>query len=232
MQKQHTKKQKMTSRRAVAPVIATLLLVAIAVVGGSIIFVFSQGFFSQAQVSGAPQIESLELVGYDAGDVNELILHDGLCSGGTDPAAFPCGAAALHDQDGINGLEAGERVAVYVQNQSAQDVTLQEVSIAGVVYTYFPMGAFPANNLAVYTAAPVNDAATETFYYQIVDNGLIGATAEGKDGATPILSAGDEVTIVLKIKSAIQQGRDAQFKMETANGAIFVGTIIAGQNSG
>jgi len=32
-------------RRGVAPVIATLLLVAIAVVGGSIIFVFAQGFF-------------------------------------------------------------------------------------------------------------------------------------------------------------------------------------------
>jgi len=49
---------KLTSRRAVAPVIATLLLVAIAVVGGSIVFVFSQGFFSSAQISGAPQIES------------------------------------------------------------------------------------------------------------------------------------------------------------------------------
>jgi len=34
-----TSKQKMTSRRAVAPIIATLLLVAIAVVGGSIVFV-------------------------------------------------------------------------------------------------------------------------------------------------------------------------------------------------
>ena len=34
----------------VAPIIATLLLVAIAVVGGSIIFVFSQGFFASAGV--------------------------------------------------------------------------------------------------------------------------------------------------------------------------------------
>ena len=77
MQQLQTKNQKMTSRRAVAPVIATLLLVAIAVVGGSIIFVFSQGFFSSAQVSGAPQIESIEIVGYDASDVIVLTLHDG-----------------------------------------------------------------------------------------------------------------------------------------------------------
>ena len=61
-----SKQNKLTSRRAVAPVIATLLLVAIAVVGGSIVFVFSQGFFSSAQISGAPQIESMQIVGYDA----------------------------------------------------------------------------------------------------------------------------------------------------------------------
>ena len=64
-----SKRNKLTSRRAVAPVIATLLLVAIAVVGGSIVFVFSQGFFSSAQISGAPQIESLQITGYDARDV-------------------------------------------------------------------------------------------------------------------------------------------------------------------
>lgn len=39
-------------RRGVAPVIATLLLVAIAVVGGSIIFVFAQGFFLIDKLAG------------------------------------------------------------------------------------------------------------------------------------------------------------------------------------
>ena len=72
---------KITSRRAVAPVIATLLLVAIAVVGGSIVFVFSQGFFSSAQISGSPNIESLKITGYDATDGTTLQLHNGLDSG-------------------------------------------------------------------------------------------------------------------------------------------------------
>ena len=139
MQKLQQKNKKTTSKRAVAPVIATLLLVAIAVVGGSIIFVFSQGFFSSAQVSGAPQIESLEIVGYDMQDVDELTLHDGLCTSGTDPAAAGCGGTAF-DQNGTVGLEAGERIAVYLQNQSAQSVTLTELSVAGVVYTYSQSG--------------------------------------------------------------------------------------------
>ena len=77
MTKLQSKQNKLTSRRAVAPVIATLLLVAIAVVGGSIVFVFSQGFFSSAQISGAPTIESLQINGYDATDVTNLELHDG-----------------------------------------------------------------------------------------------------------------------------------------------------------
>ena len=47
-------KELKSNHRAVAPVIATLLMVAIAVVGGTIIFVFSQGFFSSSQISGRP----------------------------------------------------------------------------------------------------------------------------------------------------------------------------------
>ena len=87
----------MTSRRAVAPVIATLLLVAIAVVGGSIVFVFSQGFFSSAQISGSPNIESLKIVGYDATDGPVLQIHDGLESGVDDFGILICGSG-----NGIN----------------------------------------------------------------------------------------------------------------------------------
>jgi len=70
-------KERLTNRRAVAPVIATLLMVAIAVVGGTIIFVFAQGFFSQAQISGTPSIESVKIIGYDARDISALRAHDG-----------------------------------------------------------------------------------------------------------------------------------------------------------
>ena len=105
MTKLHTKNSKLVSRRAVAPVIATLLLVASAVVGGSIIFVFSQGFFSSAQISGSPQIESLEITGYDASDVQTVQVHDGLCTA-------DCSIGTDWDGASNNGLVAGERIAV------------------------------------------------------------------------------------------------------------------------
>ena len=206
MQKLHTKHRQTTSRRAVAPVIATLLLVAIAVVGGSIIFVFSQGFFSSAQVSGSPQIESVEIVGYDASDVVTLTLHDGLPSGVVDGAVN-------------NAIDLGERIAIYVQNQSAQKVTISELRVAGSEYFYNQ-----TNPLA-------NNAADEGAYF-VVLRGIPLSPAEGSLAIVGELEAGQEATIIVDLLGGISQGRDAQFKITTANGAIFVGTIIAGQQSG
>ena len=225
MQKLQHKNKTMTSRRAVAPVIATLLLVAIAVVGGSIIFVFSQGFFSSAQVSGAPQIESVEFVGYDASDAVELILHDGFCTNGGLASTTPCTTAAF---DGLaaNGLIAGERVAVYLQNQSAQRVTLSEVRLAGTEYTYEDPA--PVSPLAPAAMDPAVEGE-----FLIVGNGDAGAGASVvKEDAQAILEPGEEVTLLLKLTIPLSEGRDAQVKITTANGAVFVGTIIAGQQSG
>ena len=61
--------QKLTliKRRAVSPIIATLLLVAIAVVGGAIIFSFSQGYFASTQLSGPPAVDLINVLGYEIG---------------------------------------------------------------------------------------------------------------------------------------------------------------------
>jgi flagellin-like protein len=215
MTKLHTKNRQMASRRAVAPVIATLLLVAIAVVGGSIIFVFSQGFFSSAQISGQPQVESIEFVGYDASDVEVLTLHDGVFSDGD-------GTTATFDGAQDDAIASGERIAVYVQNQSAQKVTLTEVRLAGTEYFY---------NTTAGLILPPNDDASDGAYWVVTR----GDTTDGgilSDGIVGELEAGQEATIVIDLLGGIQQGRDAQFKITTANGNIFVGTIVASQQSG
>ena len=216
MTKLQSKQNKLTSRRAVAPVIATLLLVAIAVVGGSIVFVFSQGFFSSAQISGAPQIESLQINGYDATDVTNLQLHDGsLIEQSAVPAVFS-GVAN-------NGLLTGERVAIYVTNQGVSQAALTEVRFAGSVYTYA-------------TAATLDDFAANTFLdaqeFAIIEKGVANAVAEVSQSPTAIIQPGQQATILLELEQDVQFGRDAQFKLTTANGAVFVGTVVAGQQSG
>ena len=200
-----SKQQKMTSRRAVAPIIATLLLVAIAVVGGSIIFVFSQGFFSAAQVSGSPNIESLKFTGYDASDGSSLSLHDG-------------GNSTSSGNTSGNGLNSGEEIAVYVQNNSVQKITLNELRFGGSVYS-FTSGATDA--------ALITDG---NFMIATKSNSGVGATTVAATSAE--IQPGQQVSVILQLSDDVKAGRDVQVKMTTGNGAVFVGTVIAGQQSG
>ena len=207
----------MTSRRAVAPIIATLLLVAIAVVGGSIIFVFSQGFFSSAQVSGAPQIESLRITGYDARDSAALTLHDALDSGVAEGVSN-------------NGLAQGERVAIYLQNNSVQKVTLNEIRLAGTVYSFIP-GTGPNPVLDAFGGAgALASSAVPGFMIATNSNGVAAATVLSTTAAE--LQPGQQATVIIELDENIKTGRDTQFKITTSNGAVFVGTVIAGQQSG
>ena len=209
----------MTSRRAVAPVIATLLLVAIAVVGGSIVFVFSQGFFSSAQISGAPQIESLQITGYDATDVDNLQLHDG----GLVDQQTPVTVFSGNPND---ELLTGERIAVYVVNQGVGQAALTEVRFAGAVYTYEPGLAA----LETFDIGASEILAAQEFH--IVNRGIATGLPELSQAPTAILEPGQQATILLELQQDVQFGRDAQFKLTTAQGAVFVGTVVAGQQSG
>jgi len=191
-------------------------LVAIAVVGGSIVFVFSQGFFSSAQISGAPQIESLQINGYDATDVTNLQLHDGsLIEQSAVPAVFS-GIAS-------NGLLTGERVAVYVTNHGVSQASLTEVRFAGSIYTYA-------------TAVTLDDFAANTWLdaqeFAIINKGIAAGVADVSQSPIATIQPGQQATILLELEQDVQFGRDAQFKLTTANGAVFVGTVVAGQQSG
>jgi len=210
-------KYKLTSRRAVAPVIATLLLVAIAVVGGSIVFVFSQGFFSSAQISGSPNIESLKITGYDATDGAALQLHNGLDSGVVQGVVD-------------NTLAPGERVGVYVQNNSVQKVTLSEIRFAGSVYTFVPGLAAPFNQIDPYLSLGPLGSSTAGYMIATTGDGILAADVV--DAISAEIEPGQQVTVIMQLDENIKIGRDAQFKLSTGNGAVFVGTVISGQQSG
>ncbi len=203
MTKLHT--TKLTSRRAVAPVIATLLLVAIAVVGGSIIFVFSQGFFSSAQISGSPQIESIKILGYDATDGNSTQFHDGITGNVTSGA------------DDSTGLKATEYVTVYLKNDSVNKITLSEIKLAGESYKYVDLGG---NDLPNYTSGLAILGNPEfTLVQQGFDGSNHGMTI---DSSAPELQPGQQLTMIMALEKDIKSGRDLQFRLTTANGAVFV----------
>ena len=192
-----------STHRAVAEVIATLLLVAIAVVGGSIIFVFSQEFFNQSQISGTPQIELVKILGYDARDVTNLEAHDGQTM------------SVVSSDPNTPGKNVGERIIVYVKNDSVQQILFSEVRLGGTVYQYNTVDPIP-----VFTAGTGGN-------YGILNNSTHMTT--DPIGIDP---AGKTVGIIFELNDNFPIGRDTQFKLTTTNGGVLIGTVVMGQNAG
>ena len=209
-------KELKSSHKAVAPVIATLLMVAIAVVGGTIIFVFSQGFFSSSQISGVPQIEAVKILGYDARAVTNLQMHD------TNDMFQTSG-------DGDSNVEIEERVAVYVTNDSVQKIVLGEISFAGYIYEFKNVSQNPAG-LGLYTEPDIGPGLNLGNY--TVLTGTDPLFDELLNEGAGEIKPGETVTIILDLEADQRIGRSGQFKLTTSNGNVFVGTVAVGQQSG
>ena len=198
--------RKYLNRRGVAPVIATLLLVAIAVTGGTIVFIFSQNFMSYAQVSGYPSIEVMKFVGYDARDTDALITHDG--------SVLPVGTGGLADAV----KRQDERIAVYLQNNSVK-VKIVELRFAGDLYNF--TGSEPSLDAYTGTAPAQGEF--------VILSDTTGNLLQSSSG---FIQPGQIATIILDIEDPIKIGRDAQIQILSSNGAVFVHTINIGQQSG
>jgi flagellin-like protein len=206
-------------RRGIAPVIATLLLVAIAVVGGSMIFVFAQGFFAESQVSGSPTIEFIKIVGYDAQDAEQVKAHDGI-------EILP--PSCCGESDGVKSVS--ERITIYLQNNSVDQVFISEIRISGIVYDF-----------TTYTVIP-SPFGIGTWYHPLAKpqqgEYVILTGHDGTPGGdllenpAPTIQPGEIITILADLDKSYNTSRDAQFKLTTTNGAVFVSTIVIGQDSG
>ncbi len=214
MQNPHRKNIQLTSRRADATVIATLLLVAIAVVGGSILFGFTQGFFATAQVTGGPTIQLIQIVGYDARDVQQVKAHDGI---NIESQGNCCGTP-----DGIKNID--ERISIYLKNNSVEQVLLSEIRIAGSVYNYTTTSSGIKNwnggsapHPGEYVILTGHDGYSDGDILQDLD---------------PSMQPGEIITILVDLDKSFQTSRDAQFQVITTEGALFVSTIAMGQDKG
>ncbi len=213
MQNQHKKNIQMTSRRADATIIATLLLVAIAVVGGSILFGFSQGFFATAQITGGPTIQLIQIVGYDARDVQQVKAHDGI---DIDSIGKCCGTP-----DGLNNID--ERISIYLKNNGVEQVFLSEIRFAGFVYNYTTTTGIENWN---------GGTAPQPGEYVILTGHDGNSGGDVLQGFVPSMQPGEIITILVDLDRPFQTGRDAQFQLITTDGALFASTIIMGQDKG
>ncbi len=207
----------MIEKREFSPGFVIALLVIVAALGGGINFMLTQGYLNSVQASGLSGIETILFLGYDATDSDTLVYHDDYLSNSQ---------PYWHGNRSPDGINHGERIGVYVQNNSVKKITFSKISLAGIVYSFQDMG--PNYKMTPYSMdAPLNNKE-----YTIVINGNLNSPADTIVGKIPELKPGQKATIILELEQTINKNRDMHFKIITEEGAIFVYTVVSGQRSG
>jgi len=208
------KTKRMIVRREFSPAFVIVMLVTVAALGGGINLILSQGYINSVQASNLSGIETILFLGYDATDSDTLLYHDGYLSNSQ---------PYWHGNRSPDGINHGERIGVYVQNNSAKSVTFSEISLANIVYSFQDME--PNYKMTPYSLdAPLNNKE-----YTIVINGNLNSPADTIVGNMPELKPGQKATIILELDQSIKQDRDMHFEITTEKGNVFVYTVISGQ---
>jgi len=184
-------------RRGVSPIIATLLLVAITIVGGSIVFYSSLENLATSQISGTIPIESISILGYDARDAPQFKVHDG--------------GNVLEANSGGNGngmCEQDERMSFYFKNESNNEIHLAELRFGGTIYTYANTDTL--DSFGVESGIPGGTYDVWLSREGVNDVMLTDSRA--------VIESGDSATIVFALDKDYKLGRDTQLKLTTTNG--------------
>ncbi len=190
-----------SKHRAVAPIIATLGLILIVIVGGSMTMVYTNEFMNTTKVIWAYPIESAKVLGYDARDKTELQIHNGLYT-----ASNTAGIS--------NGyLDQSERIGIYVQNDSVSNILIKELRFAGTVYEFsdaFELDSYELN---------MSPAKGEYVILSRAPDKLISSNI-------PELKGGQAATIILGLDSGFKTGRSVQFKITTSYDYVIVVNLM------
>ena len=190
-----------SSHRALAPIIATLGLILIAITGGTMTMVYTNEFMNTNKVIWAYPIESAKVLGYDARDKTELQVHNGLST-----ASNTAGISDGH-------LDQSERIGVYVQNDSVSDILIKELRFAGKVYEFsdaFELDSYESN---------MSPAKGEYVILSRAPDKLITSNI-------PEFKGGQAATIILGLDSSFQTGRSVQFKITTSYDYVIVVNLM------
>lgn len=202
------------SRKAVAPIIATLLMIAISVIGGVMIYVFTQGFFGNNSITASPYMDAVTMPGYD---MQEIPLLVGIKSHeGTNLVGF--------GDAGLAGMSDDEEGAIYIRNIGQKPYTITKLEVNGASLVFIgntnPLTQ-PAHG--EYTVITVPDAKTP----------LAGTTHQptqtilpGQEGT--LLVSFDDGTGASGIDNTAANGRTIPVKITSATGSVYNFNVVIG----
>jgi len=192
---------KCRTRRAVAPIIATLLMIAIAVVGGVMIYVFTQGFFSSTTTTGIAS-DTIIMTGYDA---REPTMTD----------HFGESITEAIDTSTSDGKLEDEIVALYLKNSGPNEASIAKLEVNGLTFV-------------VDSTTDLSVALTAAGKYSVLHQATPGGTQT--IGGTS-LSAGEEVTVLLSMHADTEtlSGRTISTEITTGTGSTFTYGAVVGQ---
>jgi len=200
------------SRKAVAPIIATLLMIAIAVVGGVMIYVFTQGFFGNSSISTSPSVDTITMSGYD---MRGIAAATGVTSHeGTNQPGFGDLAVA--------GMQDDEEGAIYIKNQGQKAYTISKLEVNGATLVFIGNAAAQptAGQYAVITVPNTNTALAGTAH-QVAQTVL-----PGQEGT--LLVSFDDGTGASLVDNRAADGRTIAVKITSANGSVYNFNVVIG----
>ncbi|MGQ0795980.1 MAG: archaellin/type IV pilin N-terminal domain-containing protein [Nitrosopumilaceae archaeon] len=197
------------SRRAVAPIIATLLLIAIAVIGGVMIYVFTQGFFGDSSISRSPSADTISLSGYD---MREIPAATGIEQHENTPVVGMGDAGAA-------GMANNEEGALFIRNLGENSYTISKLEVNGRLLTFDGTGVLTGGEWGMIT---VPDTATTT-------------AGVAFQGAATIL-AGETGTLVVSFDgdgaggndNNAAAGRTIPVKITSSSGSVYNFNVVTG----
>jgi len=187
------------SHHGIAGIIVSLILIAVAVVGGISVFMFTQGFMSEAPVT-APTPTALLITGSNATDATDITTHRGI--------QIPVSNAVG------NTLADGDQFTIYVRNKSTNVVVIDNITVFGSIHNY------DTDCTAIGDTAPQED----TFCITVdgTSTGLSSPVVQGFQEFTIIVGYDSDVNGLVKI------GRMIPVTIITSNGIEFNTQVVSG----
>jgi flagellin-like protein len=201
----------LSRRRAVSPIIATLLLIAIAVAAGVVVYVFTSSLAGNLTKSSGSQIsQDLAMQAYDF---------------------TGRGGAGL----------SGKALVLYFSNVGSTPATVSSVYFDGTLLNQYPVtGSLPYYYGNCPQSGTCSISSITGGYYALVPqtnvvsfpSGTIQFTDSTSSNAglqTTSLPPETSAQLVVTLSSAQTAGSSHSVKLVTTNGGIFVFNVIAGQ---